>query len=224
MEDPILQKKIQERVDAIAAVAENFPGVIIIHTTNLGLVYMSPKGLRQLGVELSDLQGMNAEKYHEKFFNPEDAKDYVPKLLNLMERNSDDSVQFFQQVRINGNEEWTWHISSMKILMRDEGGKPALLITFAFPVDPMSHVTAKVSRLLEENTFLRTHYNQYSKLGKREKDVLRLLCLGKSSAKIAEELFISVATVETHRKNIKNKLNANSSFELAQYARAFDLI
>lgn len=224
MEDPILQKKIQERVDAIAAVADNFPGVIIIHTTNLGLVYMSPKGLRQLGVELSDLQGMNAEKYHEKFFNPEDAKDYVPKLLNLMERNSDDSVQFFQQVRINGNEEWTWHISSMKILMRDEGGKPALLITFAFPVDPMSHVTAKVSRLLEENTFLRTHYNQYSKLGKREKDVLRLLCLGKSSAKIAEELFISVATVETHRKNIKNKLNANSSFELAQYARAFDLI
>jgi DNA-binding NarL/FixJ family response regulator len=112
----------------------------------------------------------------------------------------------------------------MKILMRDDAGKPVLLITFACPVDPMSHVTTKVSRLLEENEFLRTHYHQFSKLGKREKDVLKLLALGKSSAKIAEELFISVATVETHRKNIKNKLNANSSFDLSLYARAFDLI
>ena len=224
MEDLDLQEKIRAKVASIAAVADSLPGVIIIHTTQLGMVYMSPLGLKQLGVELSDLQGMNSEKYHEKFFNADDAKDYVPKLLNLMERNSDESVQFFQQVRINGNEHWTWHISSMKILMRDDAGKPVLLITFACPVDPMSHVTTKVSRLLEENEFLRTHYHQFSKLGKREKDVLKLLALGKSSAKIAEELFISVATVETHRKNIKNKLNANSSFDLSLYARAFDLI
>lgn len=219
-----LEEKIKDKVESIAAVADSFPGVIVIHTTALAMVYMSPTGLRQLGVKLSDLQGMNSEKYHEKYFNPDDAKDYVPKLLNLMERNSDDTVSFFQQVRINGKEDWTWHISSMKILMRDDEGKPLLLITFAFPVDPMSHVTTKVSRLLEENTFLRTHYTQFSKLGKREKDVLKLLALGKSSAKIAEELFISVATVETHRKNIKNKLKATSSFDLAQYARAFDLI
>jgi DNA-binding CsgD family transcriptional regulator len=219
-----LEEKIKNKVESIAAIADSFPGVIAIHTTALAMVYMSPTGLRQLGVKLSDLQGMNNEKYHEKYFNPDDAKDYVPKLLNLMERNSDETVSFFQQVRINGQDDWTWHISSMKILMRDDEGKPLLLITFAFPVDPMTHVTAKVSRLLEENTFLRTHYPEFSKLGKREKDVLKLLALGKSSAKIAEELFISVATVETHRKNIKNKLKANSSFDLAQYARAFDLI
>lgn len=219
-----LEERIKSKVASIAAVADSFPGVIVIHTTALAMLYMSPSGLKQLGVELSDLQGMNAEKYHEKYFNPDDAKDYVPKLLNLMERNSDETVSFFQQVRIEGKEEWSWHISSLKILMRDDEGKPLLLITFAFPVDPMSHVTTKVSRLLEENTFLRTHYAQFSKLGKREKDVLKLLALGKSSAKIAEDLFISVATVETHRKNIKNKLAANSSFDLAQYARAFDLI
>jgi DNA-binding CsgD family transcriptional regulator len=219
-----LEEKIKDKVASIAAVADSFPGVIVIHTTALAMVYMSPMGLKQLGVKLSDLQGMNAEKYHEKYFNPDDAKDYVPKLLNLMERNSDETVSFFQQVRIDEKDNWTWHISSMKILLRDDEGKPLLLITFAFPVDPMSHVTAKVARLLEENTFLRTHYAQFSKLGKREKDVLKLLALGKSSAKIAEELFISVATVETHRKNIKNKLDANSSFDLAQYARAFDLI
>jgi DNA-binding CsgD family transcriptional regulator len=222
--DVALEEKIKEKVASVAAVADSFPGVIVIHTTDLAIVYMSPSGLNQLGVKLTDLQGMNAEKYHEKYFNPDDAKDYVPKLLSLMERNSDENVSFFQQVRINGKDDWTWHISSMKILMRDDAGKPVLLITFAFPVEPMNHVTAKVSRLLEENTFLRTHYTQFSKLGKREKDVLRLLALGKSSAKIAEELFISVATVETHRKNIKNKLSAASSFDIGQYARAFDLI
>lgn len=218
------QQKINARVASIAAVAERLPCVVIIHTAELHTVYMSPNGLTQLGVTLEDLQGMDAQKYHEQFFNPDDAKDYVPKLMALMESNTDESISFFQQVRINGNTAWTWHISSMKILMRDEGGKPLLLITIAFPVDPMSHVTTKVSRLLEENEFLRKNYDKFSRLGKREREVLGLLALGKSSAQIGEELFISVATVETHRKNIKHKLKVNTSFDLSQYARAFDLI
>jgi hypothetical protein len=48
--------------------------------------------------------------------------------------------------------------------------------------------------------------------------------LGKSTTEIATELFISATTAETHRRNIKQKLNAPTIFELSQYARAFDLI
>lgn len=216
--------RVKEKVDSIATIAQDLPCVVIIHTASLETVYMSPLGLHQLGMQLEELQAMTAEQYHERFFNPEDAKEYVPKLKSLMENNADDHVSFFQQVRVNADSDWTWHISSMKILMRDETGKPELLITIAFPVESINHITPKVSRLLEENDFLRKHYAEFSKLGKREIDVLRLLALGNSSAKIAEELFISVATVETHRKNIRNKLNANSIFELVQYAHAFDLI
>jgi DNA-binding CsgD family transcriptional regulator len=50
------------------------------------------------------------------------------------------------------------------------------------------------------------------------------MALGKSSSETAIELFISLGTVDTHRKNIRNKLETKSYFELTQYARSFDLI
>jgi DNA-binding NarL/FixJ family response regulator len=54
--------------------------------------------------------------------------------------------------------------------------------------------------------------------------VLRLLALGHNSNVIGEELHISEATVKTHRKNIRSKLNAESSFDLMQFAQAFNLV
>jgi DNA-binding CsgD family transcriptional regulator len=50
------------------------------------------------------------------------------------------------------------------------------------------------------------------------------MALGKTSAETATQLFISTSTVETHRKNIKQKLDTNSYYEVCKYARAFDLI
>ncbi|MNY67725.1 transcriptional regulator FimZ [compost metagenome] len=50
------------------------------------------------------------------------------------------------------------------------------------------------------------------------------MALGKSSAETAEQLFIAPETVKTHRKNIKQKLDTNSYYEICQYARAFDLV
>jgi hypothetical protein len=54
------------------------------------------------------------------------------KLLALLERNNDDeTVSFFQQVKFPGNDDWSWHLSSTKIFMRDDTGKPSLTITIA---------------------------------------------------------------------------------------------
>lgn len=108
--------------------------------------------------------------------------------------------------------------------MWDEEGQPWLTISMSFPIDAMHHMTAKAGRLLEENNFLRENFSRYAKLTKREREVLRLLALGKSATETAEELFISLNTVETHHKNIKQKLDTNAYFDLCQYARAFDLV
>jgi two-component system NarL family response regulator len=57
-----------------------------------------------------------------------------------------------------------------------------------------------------------------SVLGGREREVLRLLAKGMQSTEIAEKLGISTATVKSHRRNIKHKLNINSTAELTRYA------
>lgn len=55
-------------------------------------------------------------------------------------------------------------------------------------------------------------------LSRREEAVLKLVAQGSSSKKIASLLNISYRTVETHRQNIKHKLDLHSTAELARYA------
>lgn len=55
-------------------------------------------------------------------------------------------------------------------------------------------------------------------LTSREQTVLLQLARGKSNKEVAIELDISVRTVETHRKNIKRKLDISSTAGLTRYA------
>jgi two-component system response regulator NreC len=55
-------------------------------------------------------------------------------------------------------------------------------------------------------------------LSEREVDVLRLIALGHTNSEIAEQLFLSVRTVETHRSHIQQKLGLSSRAELVGYA------
>ena len=55
-------------------------------------------------------------------------------------------------------------------------------------------------------------------LSERELEVLKHMSLGKSNKQIADELFISIRTVETHKHNLMKKLNIFSTAELVIYA------
>lgn len=55
-------------------------------------------------------------------------------------------------------------------------------------------------------------------LTRREMEILRLICDGLSSKDISEKLFISINTVETHRKRILLKLNVKNSVGVVKYA------
>ncbi len=55
-------------------------------------------------------------------------------------------------------------------------------------------------------------------LSAREREILQLLAENKSNKDIAKTLGISVRTVETHRRSVMQKLDANSIVELVHYA------
>ncbi len=52
----------------------------------------------------------------------------------------------------------------------------------------------------------------------REREMLQLMAEGMTAKEIASHLFVSVKTVETHRRNIAQKLNINRAAELIKYA------
>jgi DNA-binding NarL/FixJ family response regulator len=55
-------------------------------------------------------------------------------------------------------------------------------------------------------------------LTEREIEVLKLIAMEFSSPEIADKLFISLSTVETHRRNLFQKLNVKSAIGLTKYA------
>ena len=55
-------------------------------------------------------------------------------------------------------------------------------------------------------------------LSVREKQILKLYVEGMSNQQIADKLFISIRTVESHKNHIMQKLGVKSTVELVKYA------
>ena len=61
-------------------------------------------------------------------------------------------------------------------------------------------------------------------LSEREVEVLRCIALGSTNSEIAEGLYVSVRTVETHRAHIQQKLNIRTRAQLVRFARDAGLL
>jgi DNA-binding NarL/FixJ family response regulator len=84
-------------------------------------------------------------------------------------------------------------------------------------------VTGAVMTLWEDSA-RSAELSAQSTLGKREKEVLKLIAEGHRSAKIASQMGITVATVEAHRRNILRKLHLHSAADLTRYALRHGMI
>jgi DNA-binding NarL/FixJ family response regulator len=62
------------------------------------------------------------------------------------------------------------------------------------------------------------------RLTSREIEIIKKIADDKSNQEIANELFISLRTVETHRRNLMQKLKVNSIVALLKYAAKQNII
>ncbi|MGL1903471.1 MAG: helix-turn-helix transcriptional regulator [Fibrobacterales bacterium] len=103
------------------------------------------------------------------------------------------------------------YIHKLKEHIADEGGKTL--------VDVLEH---SVSSLFDGFTVNTVKY--LSQLSTKEMQICSLLKLGQSNKDMALELQTSVKTVETHRKNIRKKLNINNrSVNLTSYLQSLNV-
>ena len=222
--DPELEQKAAKKIEEIKAFEEVMPSVFVVHeVADFSVVYMSKRGLDHLGTTLDKIRLSNAE-YHSRYFNMDDAQVYVPKIRTLIENNTDETLSYFQQVRPSPDHPWQWYLSNTRILLRDKESKPLLVITLAMPVETMHPLASKVDRALEEYSFLQRYQQVYASLTKRELQILALMAKGVNSQDMADQLHISEATANTHRRNIRSKINAQTNYDVTRFALAFDLI
>jgi len=76
----------------------------------------------------------------------------------------------------------------------------------------------------EVATALREQPKEAPLISRREKEVLSLIAEGLTNAEIAEKLFISVPTVNTHRKSLLAKFNVNNTAGLIKWAVKYNIV
>lgn len=79
-------------------------------------------------------------------------------------------------------------------------------------------------KILEQFHSVKDAINNTPVLTRREKEVLQLLHDGLTGPQIAEKLFLSHYTIESHRKNLMQKLNANTTVQLLNTAKEYKLL
>jgi DNA-binding NarL/FixJ family response regulator len=98
-------------------------------------------------------------------------------------------------------------------------GKEKLITAIETIQSGGNYLGEEVSKTLI-NSFIRNPRMEVmiEKLSGREKEVLECIASGLTTHEIAEQLFISKNTVETHRKNLLYKLKARNTAELVNNA------
>lgn len=76
----------------------------------------------------------------------------------------------------------------------------------------------------ENNSKIKSETQQITELSSREKEILILIAQEFTGNEIAEKTFISLNTVNTHRRNLISKLNVKNTAGLVKYALEYGLL
>lgn len=125
----------------------------------------------------------------------------------------------------NGAGKYINIIQNTSPLTFDKNDKPYVGLSHYTVLEGESQldICATAKYLNENNEYETLYFNNISgqhllgTFSNRERDIIRMLLLRKTSVEIAELLFISRHTVNTHRRNILKKINIKSTGELISH-------
>jgi DNA-binding NarL/FixJ family response regulator len=81
-----------------------------------------------------------------------------------------------------------------------------------------------IERLLRQRAFRGQRQKQFNSLTRRQREILTMICCGKTNRQIGKELFIAEDTVRTHRNNIWRQLGIRTVVEAVWFGQAFELV
>lgn len=99
-------------------------------------------------------------------------------------------------------------------------------------VEALSHISsssefylpASLLKQKRENETYRDEFVEKMHLTAREIEIIKLVAVGKSAKEIADQLFLSQHTVDTHRRNVLIKLDMKNIADLVRFAAKNNLI
>ncbi len=145
--------------------------------------------------------------------------------ISDIELPGEDTFAFFQSLRNN--------VPSLPILVVSMHKKNAVIkrskeigIKGYLLKDEDEQLTVAMESIINGGTFYSKAIQEFCaktkntliNISEREEDIIKLIAKGYSNNEIADALFISSETIKTHKRNIRLKLNMNTTSEIIDYA------
>ena len=153
--------------------------------------------------------------YLAKYYHPEDFEKITEITDFFLKDKGETHSTLFRLKHKNG--EWFKYYTTRTLFKRDANGNPWMVLAVSVNLTSPVDTGAKIEELLKENYRLKNKL-LLSTITTREKDVLKLIANGYSNKEISMQLYISLNTASSHRKNLLKKLNFNNVASLVSFA------
>jgi LuxR family transcriptional regulator len=206
-------------------IGEYIPGSVMVQDLHaMTNTYMNHKGCQILNKSKEELAAMGSE-YFCDFFPVEEVSFFLAELRIFADRGDHSSwYSFFQRVRADAESDYEWYFTTCRLYSRPDDADHLLMMNIALPVSGLQCGSKKIDHLTGDTEYVRINLHRYKNLTQREKQIIALIVQGKGSSQISDELFISIHTVNNHRKSIINKVGDRSLAHLIKFAEAFHLL
>ncbi|PWI29727.1 helix-turn-helix transcriptional regulator [Flavobacteriaceae bacterium LYZ1037] len=227
--NPVLSHHIKKIIELDAYLPYSSTFFCITNTQDLTFEFISKNMTSCIGLNRDTLLNEGMRNFWNRI-HPEDVELWLKALNDLMEFTLDKipldqrkHMSYTWNYRLkNANAEYVNIVQNTTPLEFDVDMKPIIGLAHYTVLDPKISmpITATAKLLNDNNEYETKYFNNYTQkiltngLSNRERDVIRLLIINKSSKEIAENLNISSNTVDTHRRNILKKLHISSTGEL----------
>ena len=221
----MLGNNINKNILSIEDVGDFIPGSVMVQDlSTMTNTYMNKSGCDILRKSSEELAAMG-DAYFTRFFPEDEMKILIPEIIKFVKEGDANKVHsFFQRVRPNSKSDYTWYLTTSRLYLGPYPGDSSKIFHVAIEAGKLSYAGRKLNQMIEDDVFVRKNYHLFKLLSLREKQIIRLIVGGASSTAIADILFLSIYTVNNHRKNILHKLEISCLSQLIKFAVSFNII
>lgn len=185
------------------------------------LKHVNDKGVEFLKIPRHQLVGQGLETA-QKIIHPEFTH-VLPLAISYYSDKENFKSIYPYMYYLKSGEEWQWVYACSQIVSFQPNGMPKYIILVGCSIyNILKHHKEQVNEVNPVNGFNHLEYDRYQSLSTREKQILKLISQEFTTNEIAEKLFISKATVDSHRKHLLRKLNVKSAIGLTKYVLLFE--
>ncbi len=223
LQDSKVEPALGRTIEAFELASAWMPGIKILQQVNPAQnLFICERGIQRYGLSQGFFKHLPAREFKSLVFDEDSPETCLLAVSEEGFTGYPETRVFLQRQKRDNS--LLMELVIVKYLNYDNCGVPWLSLIQILPLPFQAWAATKVKRIIHEMSFKKQNREKFKQLSLRNKEVLSHMVSCTKAEDISELLQISVNTVNTHKKKIKDLLVLEGNCEVVWYGLAFDLI